>query len=156
MPGTFAKMKELRAIQQAVGEGGGRGAIFQFVPEINSLGRTMVEVLKGADPETLLDSNKTREFLVMTDAAEAGCQVMFSGGALPFGDGCVGILKDFLESSNARGRKITTLIHSRPSGSLLGLVQLPPLRALRGLRWYHFKPLIRDSMPFVIPIGGLC
>ena len=34
----------------------------------------------------------------MTDAAEAGCHVMFSGGALPFGDGCVGILKDFLES----------------------------------------------------------
>ena len=88
----------------------------------------MVEVLKGADPETLLDSNKTREFLVMTDAAEAGCHVMFSGGALPFGDGCVGILKDFLESSNARGRKITTLIHSRPSGSLLGLVQLPPFK----------------------------
>ena len=128
MPGTFAKMKELRAIQQAVVEGGGHGAIFQFVPEINSLGRTMVEVLKGADPETLLDSNKTREFLVMTDAAEAGCHVMFSGGALPFGDGCVGILKDFLESSNARGRKITTLIHSRPSGSLLGLVQLPPFK----------------------------
>ena len=46
MPGTFAKMKELRAIQQAVVEGGGRGAIFQFVPEINSLGRTMVEVLR--------------------------------------------------------------------------------------------------------------
>lgn len=128
MPGTFARMKELRAIQQAVVEGGGHGAIFQFVPEINSLGRTMVEVFKGADPEILLDPSKTREFLVMTAAAEAGCHVMFSGGALPFGDGCVGILKDFLESSNARGRRITTLIHSRPSGSLLGLAQLPPFK----------------------------
>ena len=128
MPGTFARMPELRAIQQAVVEGGGQGAIFQFVPEINSLGRTLIEVLNGAEPEVLLDPNKTREFLVMKDAAEAGCHVMFSGGALPFGDGCVGIMEDFLASANADERKITTLVHSRPSGSLLGLAQLPPFK----------------------------
>ena len=126
MPGTFARMPELRAIQRAVVEGGGQGAIFQFVPEIGSLGRTMVEVLKGAEPEVLLDPNRTREFLVMRDAAEAGCHVMFSGGALPFGDGCVGVLEGFLDSANAKSRKVTTLVHSRPSGSLLGLAQLPP------------------------------
>ena len=125
-PGTFARMPELRAIQRAVVEGGGQGAIFQFVPEIGSLGRTMVEVLKGAEPEVLLDPNRTREFLVMRDAAEAGCHVMFSGGALPFGDGCVGVLEGFLDSANAKSRKVTTLVHSRPSGSLLGLAQLPP------------------------------
>ena len=128
MPGTFARMPELRAIQRAVVEGGGQGAIFQFVPEIGSLGRTMVEVLKGAEPEVLLDPNRTREFLVMRDAAEAGCHVMFSGGALPFGDGCVGVLEGFLDSANAKSRKITTLVHSRPSGSLLGLAQLPPFK----------------------------
>ena len=64
----------------------------------------------------------------MKDAAEAGCHVMFSGGALPFGDGCVGIMEDFLASANVDERRITTLVHSRPSGSLLGLAQLPPFK----------------------------
>ena len=91
MPGTFARMPELRAIQQAVVEGGGEGAIFQFVPEINSMGRAMVGVALGADPETLVDGSMTHEFRVMEEAVKQGCHVMFSGGALRQGDGCVGV-----------------------------------------------------------------
>lgn len=128
MPGTFARMPELRAIQQAVVEGGGKGAIFQFVPEITSMGRALVGVATGADPETLIDGSMTHEFRVMLEAVEQGCHVMFSGGAQRQGDGCVGVLEDFLAKVNADSRKVTALVHTRPSGSLLGLAQLPPFQ----------------------------
>jgi N-acyl-D-amino-acid deacylase len=92
MPGTFAQMRELRAIQQAVVEGGGEGAIFQFVPEIKSLAEAITGVANGADPETLVDGSRTHEFRLMLEAVERGCHVMFSGGTLRDGDGCFNAL----------------------------------------------------------------
>jgi len=126
MPGTFAKMRELRAIQQAVVEGGGQGAIFQVVPEIKSLGEAIVGVAKGADPEILVDGTRTHEFRLMLEAVERGCHVMYSGGTTRTGDGCFDVIKHFLDEVNTDGRKITPLVHTRPSGNLLGLAQRPP------------------------------
>lgn len=145
MPGTFAQMRELRAIQQAVVEGGGEGAIFQFVPEIKSLAEAITGVANGADPETLVDGSRTHEFRLMLEAVERGCHVMFSGGTLRDGDGCFNVLKNFLDGANADGHKITSLAHTRPSGSLLGLAQLPPFR---GEAWEELMamPTIADRL----------
>ena len=102
-PGTYASLREIEAIQRAVVEAGGRGAVFQAAPDFSTRFGT--------------------ELSVFERGAELGCQVIFSGGARAKGDGDVAFWSDFLGRNQAAGRRITTITHSRPSGGLLGLAQ---------------------------------
>ncbi len=107
-PGTWADKRETTAIQQAVVEAGGRGGLFQAAPDM----RTRYEI----------------ERQMFETGAELGCQVLFSGGTGPDGDGGVSRWEDFLGRNNEAGRRITSICHTRPSGSFFGLAQQAFLR----------------------------
>ena len=107
-PGTWANPHETQAIQQAVVEAGGRGGLFQVAPDM----RTRYEV----------------ERAMFEHGAEVGCQVLFSGGTGGDGDGGVSRWADFLGRNNDAGRRITSICHTRPSGSFFGLAQQAFLR----------------------------
>jgi N-acyl-D-aspartate/D-glutamate deacylase len=102
-PGTFADLRETAAIQQAVTEAGGRGGLFQ----------------SANDFSTRFDT----ELRMFEQAAELGCQVIFSGGAGQSPDGGVERMQAFLDRNNAAGRRITSICHTRPSGALFGLAK---------------------------------
>ena len=107
-PGTWASPRETEAIQKAVVEAGGRGGLFQVAPDM----RTRYQV----------------EREMFERGAELGCQVLFSGGTGPDGDGGVSNWSEFLQRNNEAGRKITSICHTRPSGSFFGLAQQAFLR----------------------------
>ncbi|MCY4095921.1 MAG: amidohydrolase family protein [Gammaproteobacteria bacterium] len=107
-PGTWADERETSAIQRAVVEAGGRGGLFQAAPDM----RTRYEV----------------ERRMFETGAELGCQVLFSGGTGPQGDGGVSRWEDFLGRNNEAGRRISSICHTRPSGSFFGLAQQAYLR----------------------------
>ena len=107
-PGTWADPRETRAIQEAVVEAGGRGGMFQVAPDM----RTRYEVEKQ----------------MFETGAELGCQVLFSGGTGGEGDGGVSRWEEFLGRNNENGRRITSICHTRPSGSFFGLAQQAFLR----------------------------
>lgn len=107
-PGTWADERETSAIQRAVVEAGGRGGLFQAAPDM----RTRYEI----------------ERQMFETGAELGCQVLFSGGTGPQGDGGVSSWEDFLGRNNEAGRRITSICHTRPSGSFFGLAQQAFLR----------------------------
>ena len=60
--------------------------------------------------------------------AELGCQVLFSGGTGSEGDGGLASWTEFLQRNNEAGDRITSLCHTRPSGSFFGLAQQAYLR----------------------------
>jgi len=105
-PGTFADLRELAAIQRAVVDGGGVGGLYQAASDFQ----------KRYDTEL-----KSFE-----QAAEIGCQVLFSGGAGAANDGGVARWEDFLGRNNDSGKRITTICHTRPSGALFGLAKACP------------------------------
>ena len=107
-PGTWADERETAAIQRAVVEAGGRGGLFQAAPDM----RTRYEI----------------ERQMFETGAGLGCQVLFSGGTGPEGDGGVSRWEDFLGRNNEAGRRITSICHTRPSGSFFGLAQQAFLR----------------------------
>ncbi len=107
-PGTWADLNEMRAIQQAVIEGGGVGGLFQVAPD--------------------MASRREIEFEMFQTGAELGCHVMFSGGAGGSGDGGVGRTTQFLDKMNEGGRRMTSVCHTRPSGAMFGLAQSTPFR----------------------------
>ncbi len=102
-PGTWANPRETEAIQQAVVDAGGRGGLYQVAPDMRT--RHQIE----------------RE--MFERGAELGCQVLFSGGAGGNGDGGVSNWQEFLARNNEAGRRITSICHTRPSGSFFGLAQ---------------------------------
>lgn len=105
-PGTFADLRETAAIQRAVIEAGGAGGLFQSANDFSTRYET--------------------ELKMFEQAAELGCQVIFSGGAGQSVDGGVERMGAFLERNNAAGRRITSICHTRPSGALFGLVKASP------------------------------
>ena len=107
-PGTWANPRETEAIQKAVVEAGGRGGLYQVAPDM----RTRYQIEKD----------------MFEKGGELGCQVLFSGGTGPDGDGGVARWSEFLESNNDAGRRITSICHTRPSGSFFGLAQQAFLR----------------------------
>ena len=107
-PGTWADLRETEAIQQAVIDGGGTGGLFQAAPDFQTRFQTELDMFERG--------------------AELGCQVLFSGGASSRGDGGKARFEEFLDRNNAAGRRITTIAHTRPSGSLFGIAQVSPFR----------------------------
>lgn len=105
-PGTWADLRETRAIQEAAVAAGGVGTLFQ----------------SANDFQTRFDT----ELEMFEQAAELGCQVIFSGGAGPKGDGGVSRWAEFFERQADKGHQITSICHTRPSGSFFGLAQLSP------------------------------
>lgn len=124
-PGTWADARETSAIQKAVVEAGGRGGLFQVAPDMQS--RSKIE----------------RE--MFETGAELGCQVLFSGGTGPQGDGGVSYWQEFLGRNNDAGRRITSICHTRPSGSFFGLAQQAYLRT-EGWRELMKLPTIKDRV----------
>jgi len=107
-PGTWADARETEAIQHAVVAGGGAGGLFQVAPDFAQ--------------------RFGSEMKMFEQGAQAGCHVMFSGGASGKGDGGVARFNEFLERNNQGGRHITGICHTRPSGAMFGLAQTTPFR----------------------------
>mgnify|MGYP003322671911 CR=1 FL=1 len=66
-PGTWADLRETKAIQEAVVAGGGVGAVYQSANDMATRYQTELQMFR--------------------DGMDAGCQVLFSGGAGGEGDG---------------------------------------------------------------------
>ena len=122
-PGTWADQRETEAIQQAVVDAGGRGGLFQAAPDMQTRYKVEREMFERG--------------------AEIGCQVLFSGGTGPQGDGGVSNWEDFLGRNNEKGNRITSICHTRPSGSFFGLAQQAFLRT-PGWRELMKLPTIAD------------
>ena len=105
-PGTWADLRETQAIQKAVVEGGGVGALFQSANDMATRFETEKEMFR--------------------QGTEAGCQVLFSGGTGPNGDGGVSHWRDFFEEQNEGDKRLASICHTRPSGAFFGLAQLSP------------------------------
>lgn len=107
-PGTWADEREISAIQRAIVEAGGRGGLYQVVPD--------------------MQTRQAIDYAMLAYGAEVGCQVMYSGGVGGTGDGGVGNTAAFLDRNNQDGRRMTVICQTRPSGSLFGLARLYPFR----------------------------
>ena len=105
-PGTWADLRETGAIQEAVVEAGGEGALFQSANDFQTRFET--------------------ELKMFEQGAEAGCQILFSGGTGPQGDGGVSRWRDFFRQHNQGGKRVSGVCHTRPSGAFFGLAQLSP------------------------------
>jgi N-acyl-D-aspartate/D-glutamate deacylase len=105
-PGTWADLRETKAIQEAVIAGGGIGALFQSANDMQTRYETELQMFR--------------------DGTDLGCQVLFSGGTGAQGDGGVSRWGEFLEQQNEGGRRLASICHTRPSGAFFGLAQLSP------------------------------
>lgn len=105
-PGTWADLRETKVIQQAIVDGGGVGAMFQSANDMQTRYETELQMFR--------------------DATDIGCQVLFSGGTGPQGDGGVERWNQFFEEQNEGGKRLASLCHTRPSGAFFGLAQLSP------------------------------
>ena len=108
-PGTWADLRETKAIQEAVVAGGGVGAVYQSANDMATRYQTELQMFR--------------------DGMDAGCQVLFSGGTGGEGDGGVGRWQEFFEAGNQGGKRIASICHTRPSGAFFGLAQLSPFTA---------------------------
>ena len=77
-PGTWADLRETKAIQEAIVAGGGHGALFQSANDMQTRFETELQMFR--------------------DATDLGCQVLFSGGTGAEGDGGVARWEAFLKS----------------------------------------------------------
>jgi N-acyl-D-aspartate/D-glutamate deacylase len=105
-PGTWADLRETKAIQKAIVAGGGHGALFQSANDMQTRFETELEMFR--------------------DATDLGCQVLFSGGTGAQGDGGVARWEAFFEEQNTGGKRLASICHTRPSGAFFGLAQLSP------------------------------
>ena len=126
-PGTWADLRETKAIQDAIIAGGGAGAIFQSANDMATRFETELEMFQ--------------------DAMSLGCQVLFSGGTGAQGDGGVGHWRRFLEDGNKDGKRIASICHTRPSGAFFGLAQLSPFtKKSKAWRDLMALPTIQDRV----------
>lgn len=126
VPGTWAEMDELAAVADGLAEGG--GGLFQAVLDF--------------------ETRAGHEFGLLGEMAERTDGVIFSGG--PGNDesgdlGVVDLWRSFLETTRATRGPITEITMTRPSGSLMGLAQVPPVA---GRRWRALMalPTIEDRV----------
>jgi N-acyl-D-aspartate/D-glutamate deacylase len=126
-PGTWADLRETKAIQQAIVDGGGIGAMFQSANDMQTRYETELQMFR--------------------DATELGCQVLFSGGTGPQGDGGVSRWNEFFEEQNQGGKRLASLCHTRPSGAFFGLAQLSPFtKKSRAWKELMALPTIADRV----------
>jgi N-acyl-D-aspartate/D-glutamate deacylase len=92
-PGTWADLRETKAIQEAIIAGGGQGAIFQSANDMQTRYETELQMFR--------------------DATEMGCQVLFSGGTGAEGDGGVTRWSEFFEEQNSGGKRLASICHTR-------------------------------------------
>lgn len=124
VPGTWAEMDELVAVADGLAEGG--GGLFQAVLDF--------------------DTRAGHEFGLLGEMAERTDGVIFTGG--PGNDdnpGVVDLWRGFLEATHRDRGPITEIAMTRPSGSLMGLAQVPPVA---GRRWRALMalPTIADRV----------
>ena len=91
-PGTWADLRETKAIQEAVVAGGGIGAVYQSANDMATRYKTELQMFR--------------------DGMEAGCQVLFSGGTGGEGDGGVGHWQEFFEAEPGRQTHCQYLPHA--------------------------------------------
>ena len=113
VPGTYASNAEHLALADAMNEAG--GGIFQAVLDF--------------------ESRAGNEFALLRAMAERAGDVLFASG--PGNDtsgdlGVVDLWDGFLTEARANAGRITAYTMTRPSGSLAGLAQVPPVK---GPRW---------------------
>ena len=94
-PGTWADLRETKAIQEAVIAGGGIGAVFQSANDMQTRYETELQMFR--------------------DATDLGCQVLFSGGTGAEGDGGVARWVSFLRAkTKAVSVQLASVTHDRP------------------------------------------
>ncbi|MFM8238672.1 MAG: amidohydrolase family protein, partial [Actinomycetota bacterium] len=130
VPGTFSGIDEYLAIADGMNRGG--GGIFQAVLDF--------------------ETKAEHEFRLLRAMAERGGDVLFSGGV--GGDPAtaphvVEGFDRFLNETREQVGRITSVATTRPSGSLMGLVQVPPVA---GPTWKALmaRPTLADR------VEGLC
>jgi N-acyl-D-amino-acid deacylase len=113
VPGTYASAAEHLALAEGMNDAG--GGIFQAVNDFESRAGTEFELLRSM--------------------AEHAGDVLFAvgpGNDASGGSAVVDLWNGFLSDTRANAGNITAYTMTRPSGSLAGLVQVPPVR---GARW---------------------
>lgn len=123
VPGTFSGVDEYLAIADGMNRSG--GGIFQAVLDF--------------------DTKAGHEFRLLRAMAERGGDVLFSGGV---GDGDLGTVErmnNFLATTNREAGRITSAVMTRPSGFLMGLAQVAPVR---GPQWQALmaRPTVEDRL----------
>lgn len=126
VPGTWAEVAELETIADGMNDAG--GGLFQAVLDF--------------------DTRAGHELQLLRAMAERAGDVVFSSGPGndPTGDlGVVEMWDSFLTDTRAQAGRITAIVMTRPSGMLVGLAQVPPVR---GARWRELMalPTIADRV----------
>jgi N-acyl-D-aspartate/D-glutamate deacylase len=113
VPGTFASLDECTAIADGMNDAG--GGIFQAVLDF--------------------ETRAGEELRLLTALAERAGDVLFTAGPGNQVEGDPGVARfwdSFLADTRAQHGRITAYAMTRPSGTLMGLVQVPPVA---GARW---------------------
>jgi len=108
VPGTFSSIDEYLAIADGMNRGG--GGIFQAVLDF--------------------ETKSEHEFRLLRAMAERAGDVLFSGGVGGSPETAPYVVEGFdgfLNDTRANAGRITSVATTRPSGSLMGLVQVPPV-----------------------------
>lgn len=126
VPGTYASNDEHLALADGMNDAG--GGVFQAVLDF--------------------DSRARNEFALMRAMAEHAGDVLFAlgpGNDESVGTGVVDLWDGFLTDTRATAGRITGYTMTRPSGSLMGLAQVPPVK---GGRWREVMelPTIEDRV----------
>jgi N-acyl-D-amino-acid deacylase len=119
VPGTFATNDEHLALADGMNDAG--GGLFQVVCDF--------------------ESRAANEFQLLRTMAEHAGDVLFAigpGNDESMGLGVVDLWGQFLEGTRADAGRATGYTMTRPSGSLMGLVQVPPVK---GRRWREVMTL---------------
>lgn len=125
LPGTWATNDELLALAEGMADAG--GGLFQVVPDY--------------------ESRAGNEFGLFGAMAAQGTDVLMTigPGNTPDDLGVVELWRGFLASQHDQPGRVTGYTMTRPSGTLMGLVQVPPVR---GQRWKALMalPTVEDRL----------
>ena len=126
VPGTFATNDEHLALADGMNDAG--GGLFQVVNDF--------------------ESRAGNEFQLLKAMAEHAGDVLFAigpGNDPAMGNGVVDLWGGFLADTNATAGRATGYTMTRPSGSLMGLAQVPPVK---GRRWRELMtlPTLEDRL----------
>ncbi len=119
LPGTYASNDELLALADGMRDAG--GGLFQVVPDY--------------------ESRAGNEFKLFSAMADAGTDVLFTvgpGNDESVGAGVAAMWGTFLEQQQHKTGAVHSYTMTRPSGSLMGLGQVPPVA---GPRWHAVMQL---------------